>query len=153
MGFDFGVGREAPQFTLTSHDGNVITLKQYRGDWFAVLVFYADDLDGAAENVAGLSDAGADLWGFHGQVVGLVHGSLDGARELAGKAAKVGFPLVADEDGGVARAYGAGNAAKGTRRNLAVIVDRSGKIVWSAEGGATPLEPAAIVAGLRDVAR
>ena len=39
VGYDFGVGREAPTFTLSAVDGSEIKLNQYRGDWFPVLVF------------------------------------------------------------------------------------------------------------------
>ena len=41
MGNTFGVGREAPQFDLTAHDGSRVSLRQYRGDWFAVVVITA----------------------------------------------------------------------------------------------------------------
>ena len=33
MGYNFGVGREAPTFTISAVDGSEINLKQYRGDW------------------------------------------------------------------------------------------------------------------------
>ena len=42
MGYDFGVGREAPTFTLSAVDGSEIRLNQYRGDWFPVLVVHPD---------------------------------------------------------------------------------------------------------------
>ena len=39
MGYESGVGREAPTFIVSAVDGSEINLKQYRGDWYAVLVF------------------------------------------------------------------------------------------------------------------
>ena len=52
MGYDFGVGREAPTFTLSAVDGSEITLNQYRGDWFPVLVFIPTPAPGAAQMLA-----------------------------------------------------------------------------------------------------
>jgi peroxiredoxin len=153
LGYNFGVGRQAPEFTLASHDGNEVKLKQYRGDWLPVLVFYADGLEGAADSVAALTRAGSDLWGFRGQVVGIVHADVDGAKALADTCEIVGFPLIADVDGAVARAYGAWNAAAGAVRDYVVIVDRSGKIVWAGESDKGPLKPNEIVVALRSVTR
>jgi peroxiredoxin len=149
LGYNFGVGRQAPEFTLASHDGSEIHLKQYRGEWLPVLVFFADDLEGAAASVAALSRAGSDLWGQRAQVVGIVRGDLARVRALAESAETVGFPLVADVDGAVGRAYGAVDATSGATRNYVAIVDRAGKIVWTGEGSAGPVKPNEIVAALR----
>ncbi len=70
MGYNFGVGREAPQFDLTSHDGSRISLKQYRGDWFPVIVFLGAD----QAAVSALSAVADQLWGLRGQLIGLVTG-------------------------------------------------------------------------------
>jgi thioredoxin-dependent peroxiredoxin len=153
LGYNFGVGRQAPEFTLASHDGNDVKLKQYRGDWLPVLVFYADGLEGAADSVAALTRAGSDLWGYRAQVVGIVHPDVDGAKALADASESVGFPLVADVDGAVARAYSAWNTTAGASRDYVAIVDRSGKIVWTGEGDKGPLKPNEIIAALRNVTR
>ncbi len=151
MGYNFGVGREAPLFDLTSHDGNRVTLKQYRGDWFAIVVFL--DPSSSAAAVTALSAAADQLWGMRGQLVGIVRGDDEAVRALAAQAERAEFPLLADRDGGVARSYGALDAATSSVRNYVVVVDRSGKIVWTADGGATPVKPAEIVAAMRAVAR
>lgn len=148
MGYNFGVGRQAPDFTLSSQDGDQVTLKQYRGEWSVILVFYADDLVGAADSITALSKAGTSLWGQRAQVVGVVRSAASGVTDLA----EAAFPLLADEDGAVARAFGACDAA-GATRNYVAIVDRSGKVVWVADGRAAPVKLSEIVAGLRDVAR
>jgi peroxiredoxin len=152
LGYNFGVGRQAPDFTLTSHDGDRIPLSQYRGEWSVILVFYADDLAGAADSVKALSNAGTSLWGQRAQVVAVVHASAEGARGLADAAGAPAFPILIDEDGAVARAYGACDAA-GSTRNYVAIVDRSGKVVWIGDGRAAPVKLNEIVAGLREVAR
>lgn len=152
MGYNFGVGRQAPDFTLASHDGDRIPLSQYRGEWSVILVFYADDLAGAADSIKALSNAGTSLWGQRAQVVAVVHAGADGVRALAEAAGEPAFPLLVDEDGAVARAFGACDAA-GAARNYVAIVDRSGKVVWVADGRAAPVKLNEIVTGLRDVAR
>jgi peroxiredoxin len=152
VGYNFGVGRKAPDFALTSQDGDRVTLTQYRGDWFVAVVFYADGLAGAADNVTALSKAGTNLWGQRTQIVGVVRGDLDAAKALAGSAAEAAFPLLADEDGAVARAFGATDAA-GTTRNYVALVDRAGKIVWIGDGRLQPVKLNEITEALRDIAR
>jgi peroxiredoxin len=153
VGYNFGVGREAPQFDLVAHDGSRVTLKQYRGDWFPIIVFLSADPAAAAPAVTALSAAADQLWGLRGQLVGIVQGDDQAARAIAEQADRVEFPLLADRDGGVARTYGARDAASSAVRNSVVIVDRSGKIVWAIDGGATAVKPADVVAGLKAVAR
>ncbi len=160
MGNTFGVGREAPQFDLTAHDGSRVSLKQYRGDWFAVVVFLGADPVAAAAETKALSTVAGRLWGWRGQLVGLLHGDQAALQTVAAKAEHTSFPLLADPDAAVARSFGVYDAKSGRVRPSAVIVDRSGKIVWSADGGpASPdggfadVDPDALVSAMKDVAR
>jgi peroxiredoxin Q/BCP len=153
VGYNFGVGREAPQFDLTGHDGSRISLKQYRGDWFPVIVFLGADQAAASALVTALSAVADQLWGWRGQLIGIVHGDREAAHGVAEQAERAEFPLLADPDATVARAFGAYNAATVSVRPYAVIVDRSGKIVWTIDGGTAAVKPAALVAAMRTVAR
>jgi len=153
VGYNFGVGREAPLFDLTAHDGNRITLKQYRGDWLPVIVFLEGDAATAAPVVASLSAAADQLWGLRGQLLGVVHGDEAAARAIAEQSGRAEFPLVPDPDARVARAYGAWDTAAGKVRPYAAIVDRAGKIVWATDGGAAAVKPGEIVAGMKAAAR
>ena len=150
MGYNFGVGREAPTFTLSAADGNEISLQQYRGDWFPVLVFLPSASAGAGDALAGLSAAADTLWGLRGQLLGLCDTGVDALRELARSTEGLSFPLLAD-DGAVAQAYGALKPS-GELRPMVFVVDRSGKIVWTGEG-AEALVPDALVAAFREVVR
>jgi len=150
VGNTFGVGREAPRFELTAHDGSQVSLAQYRGDWFPVIVFLDAD---ATASVSALSGVADQLWGQRGQLVGIVHGDAAAARDLAERAGRAEFPLLADPEAAVARSYGAYDAGAARVRSYAVIVDRAGKIVWTADAGTADLKPAALVAALRTVAR
>ena len=150
MGYDFGVGREAPTFTLSAVDGSEIRLNQYRGDWFPVLVFIPTQASGAAEVLDQLSKAADALWGLRGQLVGICDGGRDACTALAAGCPGLAFPLLPD-DGGVARLYGA-LRKDGTARAMAFIIDRAGKIVWTGDGEAA-LTAAALIAAFRDVVR
>jgi len=151
VGNTFGVGREAPRFELTAHDGSQVSLAQYRGDWFPVIVFLAADAAPAA--VSALSGVADQLWGQRGQLVGIVHGDVDATRVLAAQAERAEFPLLADPEAAVARSFGVYDAGAARVRSCAVIVDRAGKIVWTADAGTAAVKPAALVAALRTVAR
>ena len=151
MGYDFGVGREAPTFALTAHDGGEINLKQYRGDWFPVLVFFSTASAGAAAQLKALAGQAAGFWGLRGQLVGVTSGHDAEVQAFVAGIEGLSFPVVAD-DGRAALAFGAGKAVTGDGPPLAVVVDRAGKVVWMGEGD-DDLKPAALLAALRSIAR
>ena len=150
MGYNFGVGREAPTFTISAVDGSEINLKQYRGDWFAVLAFVPTQAAETAAALAQLSSAADTLWGLRGQLLGICDSGRDEVKKLATEVEGLSFPLLLD-DGRVAQAYGALKQS-GAMRPMAFIVDRAGKIVWTGEG-TSALKPATLVAAFREVAR
>jgi peroxiredoxin Q/BCP len=151
VGYRFGVGREAPVFTATAHDGNEFSLRQYRGDWLPVIVFVPAGSLEAVGQLSALSTAAGQLWGLRAQLVGILDGTIDQVKRLADEG-DVSFPLIADSHGALAEKYGAWNAKQGKLQPLAYIIDRSGKIVWSAEGREA-LKPAVITAALVKTAR
>jgi peroxiredoxin len=144
VGYDSGVGRSAPTFTLTALDGSEIKLNQYRGDWFPVLAFIPTQSPGAAEVLEQLSQAANALWGLRGQLIGICDAGRDDCKVLADRVPGLAFPLLPD-DGSVARQYGA-LRTDGTARPLALIVDRAGKIVWTGDGAAALTAPALLAA-------
>lgn len=151
MGYDLGVGREAPTFVLTAHDGGEIDLRQYRGDWFPVLVFFSTATAEAAGQLKALAGQAGVLWGLRGQLVGVTSGDSAELQAFAESIAGLSFPIVAD-DGRAALSYGAVKAVTGDGPPLAVIVDRAGKVVWMGEGD-DDLKPAALLTALRSIAR
>jgi peroxiredoxin len=142
VGYIFGVGREAPLFSLTAHDGTVVSLSNYRGDWYPVIVFFAADAVGIDDYLRALNTAAAGLWGVRGQVMAIAVASAEELRELAGRVGSLVIPLLADADGAVARLYGAWDKERSDCTPLAYIADRAHKIVW-AENGDSALPPAA----------
>ena len=150
MGYDFGVGREAPTFTLSAVDGSEINLNQYRGDWFPVLVFIPTQAPGAGETLEQLSKAADALWGLRGQLVGICDAARDECVAIAGQVSSLAFPLLPD-DGSIAQLYGA-LRKDGSVRPMAFIIDRAGKIVWTGEGAAA-LKAPKLLAAFRQVVR
>ena len=87
MGYKSGVGREAPTFIASAVDGSEINLKQYRGDWFVVLVFLPTQSETAETALTQLSAAADNIWGMRGQLLGICDASRDECTTLAGKVA------------------------------------------------------------------
>ena len=149
MGYVSGVGRQAPSFTLPALDGGEISLADYRGDWFPVVMFLSPDDERAVAALKALAGAADRLWGLRGQVVGIVAAGDQWERSALEDLA---VPVLVDRGGEVARSYG--TRADGTGRDipLVCIVDRAGRIVWS--GRPDPGDIAAeVVRAFRDVAR
>ena len=151
MGYDLGVGREAPTFVLPAHDGGEIDLRQYRGDWFPVLVFFSTASDDAVAQLKALAGQAGAFWGLRGQLIGVTVGETADIDAFAAGVTGLSIPLLVD-DGRTAAAYGAAKAVSGAGRPLTVIVDRAGKVVWMGEGD-DDLRPAALLAALRAIAR
>jgi peroxiredoxin len=150
VGYNFGVGRQAPTFTLTAVDGNQISLTQYRGDWATVLVFLPTQTDGAEQALRQFSSSADTFWGLRAQVLVLCDADGDELRRVTDAVEVLAVPVLPD-DGSVASRYGA-LGVSGESRPLTVIVDRAGKIVWEADG-ADAHKPAAVLAALRQVVR
>ena len=149
MGYDFGVGREAPTFTLSAVDGSEIKLKQYRGDWFPVLVFLPTQAPGAARACSSSAQpptrcgACAASWSASATPVATT------SRRSPTASTASRSPCCRTT--AASRAYGA-LREDGTVRPMAFIVDRAGKIVWTGEGEAA-LEAPTLIAAFRRVVR
>ena len=100
-------GKMAPRFSLPSDSGKVISLDDFKGAQKVVLYFYPkDDTSGCTtqacefrDNWKAVQAAGAVVLGVSPDGVAS-HGKFKGKYQLP-------FPLLADEDHGVAEAYGA----------------------------------------------
>lgn len=133
-------GTTAPDFTLRDHEGNEVSLTDYRGRK-VVLCFYpadfspvcSDQLSIYQEVKGEIDEAGAELIG-----ISVDHTWAHAAfRERLG----VEFTLLADfhPKGEVARAYGAYLEANGTANRALVFIDENGIVRW-AYAASTPLE-------------
>ena len=99
------VGEPAPDFELPDAEGNLVKLSQRRGQWVVLYFYPRDNTPGCTKEACGFRDAYTD---YQSQQVAVLGVSTDDAKAHAKFAAKyrLPFPLLVDEGGQVASAYG-----------------------------------------------
>jgi thioredoxin-dependent peroxiredoxin len=123
------VGSVAPEFTLTTNEGNQASLKEFRGKW-VVLYFYPKDFTSGCTLEAHNFQTDLDKYKAANAVILGV--SVDTAESHKSFCAKEGlaFKLLSDADTKVSDAYGSLMEYNGTKlsaRNT-FIIDPSGKV-------------------------
>jgi len=123
-------GTMAPEFTLSSQEGNQVSLKDYRGKW-VVLYFYPKDMTPGCTIEAHNFQRDQDQYSKRNAVVlGVSVDSADSHKQFCTKEG-LNFKLLADTDHKVSQAYGSvmnfGVTEVAARNTF--IVDPEGKIV------------------------
>jgi thioredoxin-dependent peroxiredoxin len=123
------VGSSAPEFTLTTNEGNQAALKDFRGKW-VVLYFYPKDFTGGCTLEA--HNFQTDLSKYQAINSVILGVSVDTAESHKSFCAKEGlaFKLLSDADTKVSEAYGSlmdYNGTKLSARNT-FIIDPQGKV-------------------------
>lgn len=117
-------GETAPDFTLESTKGT-IRLSERLAKSAVLLVFYpGDDTPVCTRQLCDYRDSLGDFRGLGVDVIAVNPQSLDSHRRFAEKH-DLPFPLCADPDRSVCRAYGAVGML-GTTRRVLFLVDRQG---------------------------
>ena len=127
-------GSEAPDFTLTAHDGSTVSLKALEGKKAVVVYFYPKaDTPGCTKEACGFRDAMAAYKKMDVAVLGVSPDSVADVKKFSDKYSLT-FPLLADADHAVSEKYGvwqeksmAGVKYSGVARTTFVIA--GGKIV------------------------
>jgi len=99
------IGQEAPDFDLPDQNGARHRLGDSNGRWRVVCFYPRDDTPGCTRELCGLRNAWADLRALDAEVYGV---SVDSVASHAAFAQKFDLPvpLLADDGGRVAAAYG-----------------------------------------------
>jgi peroxiredoxin Q/BCP len=123
------VGTAAPEFTLSTNEGNQASLKDFRGSW-VVLYFYPKDFTSGCTLQA--RNFQMDLEKYKAAKAVILGVSVDSSESHASFCQKEGltFKLLSDTDTKVSDAYGSlmeYNGAKLSARNT-FIIDPQGKI-------------------------
>jgi peroxiredoxin Q/BCP len=123
------VGSVAPEFTLTTNEGNTASLKDFHGQW-VVLYFYPKDFTGGCTLEA--HNFQADLEKYKAMKAVILGVSVDTAESHKSFCAKEGltFKLLSDPDGKLSDTYGSVMDYKGTKlsaRNT-FIINPEGKV-------------------------
>ena len=123
------IGDTAPDFVLPGTGGRTYSLAQYRGVP-VVLVFYpGDNTPVCTRQLCSYNDELAQFAGLSAQVLGISAQSVESHESFAAKHG-FGFPLLADEDKSVHRAYGVLGLMDMPRRSVFVI-DTAGTIRYA----------------------
>ncbi|GGJ06509.1 peroxiredoxin [Halobellus salinus] len=132
-------GDTAPEFELSDHRGDPVSLSSHRGDHVVVYFYPRADTPGCTTEACGFRDRYAAFEEHDVAVLGI---SDDPVDDIASFAAEYDLPfrLLSDEDGTVAAAYDSygeknmfGNTFDGVFRNTYVI-DPDGEVALAYEG-------------------
>ena len=125
MGRHADIGDPAPDFELEGTGGR-FRLSEHRGERVVLLFYPGDHTPVCTRQFCSYRDNAEDMSALDATVVGISSQSLDSHESFAAEY-DLNVPLLADEDGAVAKAYGAHKPVIGTRR-AAVIVDGDGVV-------------------------
>ncbi|MDE1852155.1 MAG: peroxiredoxin [Thaumarchaeota archaeon] len=142
------IGDKAPDFTLESQDGRMVSLHDYAGSKNVVIYFYPKDFTiGCTAETKGFSDKYEDVLGLGAEVIGI---SSDSAESHGGFAEKCGakFPLLADRGGKVRELYGAKGTFGLAPGRVTFVIDKGGIVrhVFSSQLRPTQHVPEAVEA-------
>ena len=127
-------GDRAPDFTLVDQSDKKVSLKSFRGKRVVVYFYPKADTPGCTTQSCAVRDAIPDLKKLKAVAVG-VSPDPPAKQKKFGEKHDLGFPLLADEDRKVAKAWGVWGKKKLYGREFmgiirsAFVVDAKGKIV------------------------
>jgi peroxiredoxin Q/BCP len=128
-------GDPAPDFSCHATDGSTIALSDFRGKKLVLYFYPMDDTPGCTAQACSLRDFNRDIAAKGAAILGVSSQDEASHRKFTSKY-KLNFPLLADTDRAVAKAYGvAGSGLFGVARALTgmnervtFIIDEKGKV-------------------------
>jgi thioredoxin-dependent peroxiredoxin len=136
MAVTLKAGDAAPGFSASTTDGRKVSLEDYRGRKLVMYFYPMDDTPGCTKQACSLRDANKDIAAKGAAILGVSTQDEASHRKFTEKY-KLNFPLLADTDGAVGRAYGtiggAGLMAKlksaaGMADRVTFVIDEKGRI-------------------------
>ncbi len=121
------VGDLAPDFEGDSTKGK-IRLSDFRGKKVVLYFYVKDQTPGCTMQSNSLQEGLEQLRGLNAIVIGISTDSLESHKRFASKY-NLDFPLVADEDKSISKAYGVLNEERGRARRVTFIIDEQGRIM------------------------
>jgi len=100
------VGQKAPAFNLPDENGDKHKLSDYAGEWLLVYFYPKDDTPGCTVEACSFRDNLPKFKKLKTKIVGISGDSVERHKKFADKH-KLPFTLLADEDRGVIKKYGA----------------------------------------------
>ncbi len=130
------LGDPAPDFTGKLTDGSTVSLKDYRGKKLVMYFYPMDDTPGCTAQACSLRDANKEIARKGAAILGVSTQDSASHQKFTDKY-KLNFPLLADTDKSVGKAYGtiggggllsAAKAIAGMADRVTFIIDEQGKI-------------------------
>jgi peroxiredoxin Q/BCP len=130
------IGDPAPMFTATTTDGNTVKLSDYFGKKLVLYFYPMDDTPGCTKQACSLRDHNQEIQDKGAAVLGVSTQDVESHRRFTSKY-QLNFPLVADTDGAIGKAYGAIGSGGivsaamnllGMANRVTFIIDESGHI-------------------------
>ena len=129
-------GDPAPDFHATTTDGKPVSLQDYRGKKLVMYFYPMDDTPGCTKQACSLRDHNKEIKAKGAEILGVSTQGEESHQKFT-KKYNLNFPLLADTDGTVGRAYGTlggdGLVAKlksavGMASRVTFIIDEQGRI-------------------------
>ncbi|MBI4756666.1 MAG: peroxiredoxin [Betaproteobacteria bacterium] len=128
-------GDPAPDFTGPTTDGRSVSLADFRGRKLVLYFYPMDDTPGCTRQACSLRDHNAEIAAKGAAILGVSAQGQDSHERFTRRYA-LNFPLLADTDQKIARAYGAaGSGLSGLARGLlglneriTFVIDEMGRI-------------------------
>ena len=129
-------GDPAPDFTAKTTDGKTVSLADFRGKKLVMYFYPKDDTPGCTKQACSLRDHNADIVKKGAAILG-VSTQDEASHQKFTEKYKLNFPLLADTDGAVGRAYGTlgGSglmsklkSAAGMADRVTFVIDEKGRI-------------------------
>jgi thioredoxin-dependent peroxiredoxin len=121
-------GSKAPNFTLPSQSGEMVSLEDFIGTKPVVLFFYPkDDTPGCTKEACAFRDDYEQFGKLDADVIGISSDSVDSHRSFASKH-DLPFTLLSDEGGKVRRLYRVPNTFGLFPGRVTYVIDKEGVV-------------------------
>jgi thioredoxin-dependent peroxiredoxin len=130
-----GPGDKAPPFSATTTTGKRVALADFRGRKLVLYFYPMDDTPGCTAQACSLRDHNAEIAAKGAAILGVSAQDEQSHQRFTQKYG-LNFPLIADTDNAVARAYGvlgsglfgAARSLMGAYQRVTFIIDEHGKV-------------------------
>lgn len=127
------VGDRAPGFTLpgiVDHKSFDYSLKQYQGKWLVLFFYPADFTFICPTEVTGFSKMANEFAAESAAILGVSVDSISSHRAWAEELGGIHYPLLADEQKTVSRAYGVLDEKEGVALRATFLINPNGEIAY-----------------------
>ncbi len=124
MGTHLKAGDPAPDFSAPATDGSTLQLADFRGRKLVMYFYPMDDTPGCTKQACSLRDSSAEIAARGAAILGVSAQGTESHQRFTEKFS-LNFPLLADTDLTVAKAYGvAGSGLGGLLRSVVKVSER-----------------------------